>query len=105
MSVMESIESAASDRLWERAQRHLPGGVAAAARIHASLGRPLLVERAAGGRIWDVDGNEYIDLNMSFGASLLGHGHPAVKDAVAKALDLGIMCGYESEAQTRLAER
>jgi glutamate-1-semialdehyde 2,1-aminomutase len=105
MSVAKPIETATSDRLWERAQRHLPGGVTAAARIHAALGRPLLVERAAGGRLWDVDGREYIDLNMSFGASLLGHGHPAVKDAVARALELGIMCGYESEAQTRLAER
>ena len=72
---------AVSDRLWERAQRVLPGGVTAAARIHAAMGRPMLVERAKGGRIWDVDGRELIDLNMSFGASLLGHGHPAVVEA------------------------
>ena len=58
-----------------------------------------------GGRIWDVDGREFIDLNMSFGASLLGHGHPAVMEAIARAAELGIMCGYETEAQTRLAER
>ena len=94
-----------SGRLWERAQRVLPGGVTAAARIHAAMGRPMLVERAKGGRIWDVDGREFIDLNMSFGASLLGHGHPAVVAAITRAAELGIMCGYESEAQTRLAER
>jgi len=52
-----------------------------------------------------VDGAELIDLNMSFGASLLGHGHPAVIEAIVRAAELGIMCGYESEAQTRLAER
>ena len=85
MSDPKAAEPTASDRLWERAQRHLPGGVTASARIHASLGRPFLAERAAGGRIWDVDGREFIDLNMSFGASLLGHGHPAVKEAVARA--------------------
>jgi len=97
--------ASASDRLWQRAQGHLPGGVTASARIHAALGRPFLAARAAGGRIWDVDGREFIDLNMSFGASMLGHGHPAIVAAVARATELGIMCGYETEFQTRLAER
>jgi len=105
MSETRSAEPRPSDLLWERAQRRLPGGVTAAARIHAALGRPFLAERAEGGRVWDVDGREYIDLNMSFGASLLGHGHPAVKAAVARASELGFMCGYETEYQTRLAER
>src|SRR6185295_3440829 len=105
MSDPRAAEPTESDRLWERAQRHLPGGVTASARIHASLGRPFLAARAAGGRIWDVDGREFVDLNMSFGASLLGHGHPAVREAVARAAELGFMCGYETEAQTRLAER
>ncbi len=94
-----------SERLLERARQVLPGGVTAAARIHAALGRPMLIARASGARIWDVDGTEYIDLNMSFGASLLGHGHPAVIEAIVHATELGIMCGYETEAQTRLAER
>ncbi len=105
MSDTRSIELTASDRMWERAKRHLPGGVTASARIHASLGRPFMAERALGGRIWDVDGREFIDLNMSFGASLLGHGHPAIKAAVIRAADLGIMCGYETDAQITLAER
>ena len=100
-----SIDATASERLWARATRHLPGGVTASARIHAALGRSFLAERAVGGRIWDVDGREYVDLNMSFGASLLGHGHPAVVEAVARATELGIMCGYETDAQISLAER
>ncbi len=100
-----SIEPTASERLWERARHHLPGGVTASARIHPSLGRSFLAQRALGGRVWDVDGREYVDLNMSFGASLLGHGHPAIKAAVARATDLGIMCGYETDAQITLAER
>ncbi len=105
MSDTRAPQHAASDRLWERAQRYLPGGVTANARIHRSTGRPFLAERAAGGRVWDVDGREFIDLNMSFGASMLGHGHPAVREAVIRATELGIMCGYETEHQTRLAER
>ncbi len=95
----------ASDRIWERAQRHLPGGVTASARIHPALGRAFLAQRAFGGRVVDVDGREFIDLNMSFGASLLGHGHPAITAAIIRATELGIMCGYETEAQTRMAER
>jgi glutamate-1-semialdehyde 2,1-aminomutase len=83
----------------------LPGGVTASARVHPSLGRAFLVSRGAGGRVWDVDGREFIDLNMSFGASLLGHGHAAVVEAIARASELGLMCGYDSEFQTRLAER
>ena len=100
-----STELKASDRIWAVAQRHLPGGVSASARIHASLGRPFLAARAKGGRVWDVDGREFIDLNMSFGASLLGHGHPAVNAAIVRATELGVMCGYETEFQSRLARR
>ena len=95
----------ASAGLWERATHVLPGGVTASARIHPALGRAFLAERASGGRLWDVDGREYIDLNMSFGASLLGHGDPAVTAAIVRATELGLMCGYETEFQTRLAER
>ena len=94
-----------SERLWERAKRHLPGGVSASARIHPSLGRAFLAQRGAGGRVWDVDGREYIDLNMSFGASLLGHGDPTVKAAIVRATELGLLCGYETEFQGALAER
>jgi glutamate-1-semialdehyde 2,1-aminomutase len=79
--------------------------VTASARLHPSLGRPFLAKRAKGSRVWDVDGREFIDLNMSYGAALLGHGHPAVNAAVIRATELGIMCGYETEYQTRLAER
>ncbi len=99
------LDVTASDRIWERAQRVLPGGVTASARIHPALGRPFLAERARGGRVRDVDGREYIDLNMSFGASLLGHGHPGVTEAIIRATELGLMCGYETDAQTLLAER
>ncbi|MGZ8705618.1 MAG: aspartate aminotransferase family protein [Aeromicrobium sp.] len=99
------LNTSVANGIWERAKLSLPGGVTASARMHPSLGRPFLAERAKGSRVWDVDGREFIDLNMSFGASLLGHGHPAVNEAVIRATELGIMCGYETEFQTRLAER
>jgi glutamate-1-semialdehyde 2,1-aminomutase len=55
--------------------------------------------------VYDLDGNEYVDLCMSFGASMLGHGHPKVVEAINKALDLGMMCSYENDWHARLAQR
>ena len=90
---------------YERARRVLPGGVTAAARANPALGRPFYVSRAQGALIYDADGREYIDTCTSNGGTLLGHGHPAVTAAVARAAELGLACAYDGEAQIRLAER
>jgi glutamate-1-semialdehyde 2,1-aminomutase len=92
-------------QLYEQAQRYLPGGVSATARANAAIGHPLYVSRGEGARIYDVEGREYIDLCMSHGASLLGHNHPRIKAALAKAAELGIVCSYETEHHVRLAQR
>jgi glutamate-1-semialdehyde 2,1-aminomutase len=84
-----------AERYFEDARHVLPGGVTAAARIHGGLGRPFVVARGEGSRLYDVDGREYIDFCTSFGASLLGHGHPVVKAAVEEALARGILCSHE----------
>jgi glutamate-1-semialdehyde 2,1-aminomutase len=94
-----------SEELFTYASQYLPGGVCSSARVHNSLGHPVYISRAEGSRVYDVDGNEYIDLFMSFGSAILGHGHPAIKDAVLKALDLGFPCAYEGEYQSRLAQK
>ena len=95
----------ASERILEAARRHLPGGVSAAARVHASLGRPIFIESGEGAWLTDVDGARYLDLETSFGAALLGHGHPAVVAAVERALAMGLLCGHETRFQSVLAER
>ena len=92
-------------QLYEQAQQYLPGGVSATARANAAIGHPLYVSRGDGPRLYDVEGREYIDMCMSHGASLLGHNHPALKAAVAKALDLGIICSCETEHHVALARR
>jgi glutamate-1-semialdehyde 2,1-aminomutase len=89
---------------WERARSHLPGGVCASARVHRGLGRPVYFSRAAGSKLYGLDGREYVDLCTSFGASLLGHAHPAVAAAVQQALEMGILCAGETEWQARLAQ-
>jgi len=95
----------ASRQLWERAARSMPGGVTASARYNRALGHALYVTHGEGAYLYDVDGHRYLDYCMSHGASLLGHGHPAVIEAVQRALDLGILCSCETEHQVALAER
>ncbi len=87
------------------AEEFLPGGVAGSARFNPALGYALTVSRGSGGRIYDITGKEYIDLNMSHGATFLGHGHPSVRQALEAALDRGVIAGYETELNTELAQK
>jgi glutamate-1-semialdehyde 2,1-aminomutase len=94
-----------SEMLFERAVKVLPGGVCSSARLNKMLGRPIFAERGVGARLFDVDGHEYIDICTGFGATVLGHGHPAVVDAIKRAADLGLMCAMENEYQGLLAQK
>lgn len=91
--------------LWQSASKYLPGGVCAAARPHKGVGHPIYMARGAGSRLYDVEGKEYVDMCISFGAALLGHGHPKIAEAVQQALQMGILCGSETEWQGSLARR
>jgi glutamate-1-semialdehyde 2,1-aminomutase len=91
--------------LYRRAGAVLPGGVTAGARANPALGQPFYVDRAEGPFVFDPAGRRYIDLCTSNGATLLGHAHPAVAEAVRAGLARGIACGYDGEAQIALAER
>jgi glutamate-1-semialdehyde 2,1-aminomutase len=88
----------------QRAKGVLPGGVNAAARLERYFDAPFPVIRAEGPFLYGVDGARYIDLCASHGASLLGHGHPAIVAAVQRGLAAGIMCAHETEEQIALAE-
>jgi len=91
--------------LWERARRVMPGGVNASARMNNALGHPLFFERGQGAYLYDVDGHRYIDYCTSHGASLLGHGHPTIVEAVQEALSMGVLLACETEIQVEVAER
>jgi glutamate-1-semialdehyde 2,1-aminomutase len=90
---------------WQRASRYLPGGACASARIHKGLGSPFYVSRGEGGKVYDLEGKEYVDLCTSFGSALLGHAHPGVSQAVGQALEMGIVCAHEHEWHAQLAQR
>jgi glutamate-1-semialdehyde 2,1-aminomutase len=95
----------AFEDLYRRAQQSIPGGVTAAARINRYLGRPFFASRGEGSKIYDLEGRPYVDMNTSNGAALLGHRHPSICQALAKAAEIGIVCATEFEQQTLLAEK
>ena len=91
--------------LFERAQRVIPGGVNSPVRSFRSVGgTPYFVARAEGPYVWDVEGRRYIDYVQSYGPGILGHAHPAVTEAVAKAASDGTSYGAPTEREVLLAE-
>ena len=89
---------------YEFATQYLAGGVSASTRLNRALGHPMYFDRAAGCRLWDLDGREYIDLCCSHGATLLGHGDSRIRAAVERVLDRGAACSYENELHGQFAE-
>jgi glutamate-1-semialdehyde 2,1-aminomutase len=96
---------ARSAALFARAQGVTPGGVNSPVRAFRGVGGdPFFVERAAGSRLWDADGNEYIDYVLSWGPLILGHAHPAVVAAVCDAAGRGTSYGAPTAGEVELAE-
>lgn len=94
-----------SKELFDRGQHHLVGAVNSPVRAFNSVGgNPLFIDRAEGTKIYDVDGNEYIDLVGSYGPIILGHGNKEVKDAVKAAVDRGFTFGASTENEIVLSE-
>lgn len=88
-----------------RANKVLPGGVNSPVRAYKSVGRePVFIARGQGARLWDIDGNSYLDYVLSWGPLILGHAHPEVTAAVQKAAERGISYGAPTEIETELAE-
>jgi glutamate-1-semialdehyde 2,1-aminomutase len=103
----QNIKSAASrnDALFERAKQLIPGGVNSPVRAFKAVGgTPRFVQRAQGAYFWDADGQRYIDYIGSWGPMILGHGHPAVVEAVQKAVLEGFSYGAPTEREVELAE-
>ncbi|MEI8018394.1 MAG: glutamate-1-semialdehyde 2,1-aminomutase [Schlesneria sp.] len=88
-----------------RAQKSIPGGVNSPARAFGAVGgSPVVMDRADGAYLFDIDGNRYIDYIGSWGPHILGHRHPAVIDAILAALGKGTSFGAPCELETELAE-
>ena len=92
-------------QLFERAQRVIPGGVNSPVRAFRAVGgTPRFIARAQGPYLWDAEGRRYVDYIGSWGPMILGHGHPAVLDAVQRAAAEGFSFGAPTEREIELAE-
>ncbi len=95
-----------SQELYSRAVNFMPGGVNSPVRAFKSVGRtPLFIERAEKSRIFDADGNSYIDYVCSWGPNILGHGYKPVIDAVKESCERGLTFGACHEGEILLAEK
>ena len=100
----ESLALSRSLALFEEAQQLIPGGVNSPVRAFRGVGgNPVFIDHAIGPYLYDVDGNRYLDYVQSWGPMILGHGHPAVLEAVTRASLRGFSFGAPSEAESTLA--
>jgi len=91
---------------FEQARRYMPGGVNSPVRAFGGVGmNPLFIAGAKGSKIFDIDGNEYLDYVGSWGPMILGHSHPAVVAAIEAAARRGTSFGAPTTAETELASR
>ena len=94
-----------SQKLFQRAQLVIPGGVNSPVRAFRSVGgTPLFIQRGKGAQVWDADGRAYIDYVGSWGPLILGHAHPEVVKAVQQAADRGLSFGAPTEQEVEMAE-
>lgn len=93
-----------SVELFSEAKKHIPGGVNSPVRSFRAVGgQPVYIQRGSGARVYDVDGNAYIDYVLSWGPLIAGHAHPSVVQAIVEAAAQGTSFGAPTERETELA--
>jgi len=95
-----------SEQLFDRARRHIPGGVNSPVRAFKAVGgTPVFIERSEGPYVIDCEGKRYIDYVLSWGPMLMGHNHPTVREAVIRQSEKGLSFGAPTELEIELADR
>ncbi len=94
-----------SEQLFAEALRYIPGGVNSPVRAFRAVGgNPFFVNRAAGCKLWDVDGNELIDYVLTWGPAILGHAHPKIISAIKAAAEMGTSFGIPNPLEVKMAK-
>lgn len=94
-----------SEALYKKALTLMPGGVNSPVRAFRAVNSiPLFIKKGKGSKIYDIDGNEYIDYVLSWGPLILGHAHPSIVRALKKAVELGTSYGAPTSLEVQLAE-
>ena len=95
-----------SEQLFAEALKYIPGGVNSPVRAFRAVGgQPFFVNKARGARVWDVDGNEYVDYVGTWGPAILGHAHPNIIRAVQQAAEQGTSFGIPNPFEVTMAQR
>ncbi len=95
-----------SETLFQEANQYIPGGVNSPVRAFKAVGgTPVFIERADGAYLYDADSKRYIDYVLSWGPMILGHNHPAIRQAVIDKAQNGLSFGAPTEIETQLAKR
>jgi len=95
-----------SQQLFDRARRHIPGGVNSPVRAFKAVGgTPVFIDRSEGAYVFDCEGKRYIDYVLSWGPMLMGHNHPEVREAVIRQCGKGLSFGAPTELEVQLADR
>jgi len=97
-----ALDRSRQHAMYERARRVLPGGTDSNFRAWGE--DTIYVDRGKGGRVWDIDGNEYVDLRMGYGPVILGHGDARVDDHVNERMRQGVSFSLTSEDEVRAVE-
>src|SRR5437867_5116582 len=99
------ISRTKSEQLFAEALKHIPGGVNSPVRAFRAVGgKPFFVNKAKGARVWDVDGNEYVDYVGTWGPAILGHAHPRIIRAVQQAAENGTSFGIPNPLEVTMAK-
>lgn len=105
MQTKSTINQSISTELYAKAKNYFPGGVNSPVRAFKSVeGTPLFIKKGDGCRIWDEDGNEFIDFCCSWGPLILGHNHPKVYEKIVATLQNGASFGAPTRLENELAE-
>src|SRR5215470_7877523 len=99
------IPRSESRQLFSEALKHIPGGVNSPVRAFRAVGgQPFFVQKAKGARVWDVDGNEYLDYVGTWGPAILGHAHPKILQAVQQAAENGTSVSIPNPSEITMAK-
>lgn len=106
---MAELKSGRNDRksaaAFEEAKRYIPGGVNSPVRAFKSVGlTPAFIDRGSGSRVYDIDGNAFIDYVGSWGPLMMGHAHPEVVEAIKRTAEKGTSFGAPTELETEMAK-
>ena len=99
------IELRRSEAIYEEAKKILPSGASSNVRVYRHEPFPVIFARGKGSRVWDVDGNEYVDYLLAYGPLILGHCHPTVVNAIREQTQKGTMFGTTTELEVEVANK